>query len=115
LKGNKFGLVFNRLPSLEILEKLNFYSAIIGFVLLSAAMAIGIIWLPGAFPKFSYFDPKLVCTFIVWVIYGCGISSKLFGRLYGKKAIIFSLIGFSVAIISLIVTNSLAKTFHSFY
>jgi ABC-type uncharacterized transport system permease subunit len=115
LKGNKFGLIFNRLPSLEILEKLNFYSAIIGFVLLSAAMAIGIIWLPSAFPKFSYFDPKLVGTFIVWVIYGYGISSKLFGRLYGKKAIIFSLIGFSVAIISLIVTNSLAKTFHSFY
>jgi len=115
LKANKFGVVFNRLPSLEILERLNFYSAIIGFILLSIAMAIGIIWLPGAFPKFSYFDPKLVGTFIVWVVYGAGISSKLLGRLYGKKAIIFSLIGFSFAIISLIVTNSLAKTFHSFY
>src|ERR1035437_10314024 len=32
LKGNKFGLVFNRLPSLVILEKLSFHSAIIGFV-----------------------------------------------------------------------------------
>ena len=115
LKANKFGLVFNRLPSLEILEKLSFYSAVIGFVLLSIAMVIGIIWLPKAFPKFSYFDPKLIGTLFVWLIYGIGIASKLFGNIYGKKVILFSLIGFIVAISSLIVTNTLAKTFHSFY
>ena len=115
LKANKFGLVFNRLPSLEILEKLSFYSAVIGFVLLSIAMIIGIIWLPKAFPDFSYFDPKLIGTIFVWIIYGIGIASKLFGNLYGKKVILFSLIGFVVAISSLIVTNTLAKTFHSFY
>lgn len=115
LKANKFGLIFNRLPNLEILEKLSFNSAVIGFVLLTIAIIIGIIWLPTAFPHFSYFDPKLIGTFFVWIIYGIGISSKLFGSLYGKKAILFSLIGFVVAISSLIVTNTLAKTFHSFY
>ncbi len=115
LKTNKFGLIFNRLPNLEILEKLSFYSAVIGFVLLSIAMIIGILWLPKTFPKFSYFDPKLIGTIFVWLIYGIGITSKLFGNLYGKKVIIFSLIGFVVAIISLIVTNTLARTFHSFY
>ena len=115
LKANKFGLVFNRLPSLEILEKLSFYSAVIGFVLLTVAMIIGILWLPKAFPNFSYFDPKLIGTIFVWLVYGIGIASKLFGNLYGKKAILFSIIGFIVAISSLIVTNTLAKTFHSFY
>lgn len=115
LKANKFGLVFNRLPSLEILEKLSFYSAVIGFVLLTLAIIIGIIWLPGAFPNFSYLDLKLIGTLFVWLIYGLGITGKLFGKLYGKKAILFSLIGFVVAICSLIVTNTLAKTFHSFY
>lgn len=115
LKSNKFGLIFNRLPSLEILEKLTYYSAIIGFVLLSFAIVIGLIWLPNAFPNFSYLDPKLIGTFFVWLVYGIGIISKLLGNLYGKKVILFSLIGFAVAIISLIITNSLAKTFHSFY
>lgn len=115
LKSNKFGLIFDRLPSLEILEKLSFFSMVIGFVLLTFAIVIGILWLPSAFPKFSYFDPKLVGTFFVWFVYGVGIVNKLFGSLYGKKVILFSLIGFIVAIISLIVTNTLATTFHSFY
>jgi ABC-type uncharacterized transport system permease subunit len=115
IKANKFGLVFDRLPSLEYLEKLSFYSMIIGFVLLTLAIVIGIIWLPAAFPLFSYSDPKLVGTMLVWVVYGIGICLKLFGNLYGKKVITFSLVGFLFAIMSLIITNSLAKTFHSFY
>ncbi len=115
LKSNKFGLIFDRLPSLEILEKLSFFSMVIGFVLLTFAIVIGIIWLPSAFPKFSYFDPKLIGTLFVWFVYGVGILSKLLGSLYGKKVILFSLIGFVVAIMSLIITNTLAKTFHSFY
>ena len=115
LKANKFGLIFNRLPSLEILEKLSFYSAVIGFLLLTVAIIIGIIWLPSAFPNFSYFDPKLIGTFFVWIVYGIGILRKLFGNLYGNKVIFFSLTGFAVAIISLIITSTLGKTFHSFY
>ena len=59
--------------------------------------------------------------------YGEGISGILteqnqawyykenLGKLYGKKVIIFSLIGFVIAIISLLISNVIAETFHSFY
>lgn len=115
LKANKFGLIFNRLPNLEILEKLSFYSLLIGFVLLTFATVIGIVWLPSAFPDFSYSDPKLIGTAFVWIVYGTGIVSKLLGNWYGKKIIIFSLCGFVLAMVSLILTSTLANTFHSFY
>jgi len=115
IRLNKFGLIFDRLPSLEILEKMSFYSAIIGFVLLTIAIIIGIIWLPRAFPNFSYADPKLIGTSIVWIIYGIGIFTKLFGKLKGKKVIMLSIVGFVIAIFSTIVTNFLARSFHSFY
>ena len=115
LKANKFGLIFNRLPSLEILEKLSFYSLLIGFTLLSVAIIIGIVWLPSAFPDFRYTDPKLVGTAFVWIVYGAGIISKLAGKWYGKKVIIFSLCGFVLAMLSLILTSTLANTFHAFY
>lgn len=115
LKSSKFGLIFNRLPSLEILEKLSFNSLLIGFVLLTIAIVIGIIWLPTAFPNFSYGDPKLIGTGIVWIIYGAGILSKFLANWYGKKVILFSLAGFLFAVISLILTTTLATTFHSFY
>jgi ABC-type uncharacterized transport system permease subunit len=115
LKAQKFGLIFERLPSLDTLEKLSLYSAIIGFVLLSISIAMGFIWLPDAFPNFSYFDPKLIGTILVWIVYGYGFIRKFASNWYGRKTISFSLIGFVIAIASLIITNTLAKTFHSFY
>ena len=115
IKLSRFGLIFNRLPSLEVLEKLNFYSVLIGFILLTISILIGFIWLPSAFPDFSYSDPKLISVSIVWLVYFVGIIAKLFAKLYGKKVIIFSLVGFIVAIISLLISNVIAESFHSFY
>lgn len=115
IKLNKFGLIFDRLPNLEILEKLSFYGAIFGFVLLSLTITIGIIWLPRAFPDFSYTDPKLIGTGIVWILYGIGILSKIFGKWRGKKVVSLSIIGFVIAILSTMVTNFLSRSFHSFY
>ena len=115
IKSNKFGIIFNRLPSLETLEKLSFYSVVIGFILLTIAIVIGAIWLPKAFPDFNHFDPKLIATSLVWIIYGIGISAKIIAKWYGKKVIIFSLIGFGLAISSMILTNLFEQSFHNFY
>ncbi|MBK7105661.1 MAG: cytochrome c biogenesis protein CcsA [Ignavibacteriae bacterium] len=115
IKFNRYGLIFKRLPSLEILEKLNFYSVLIGFILLTISILIGFIWLPIAFPKISYVDPKLISVSIVWLVFGIGILTKLIAKWYGKKVILFSLIGFVIAILSLLASNVFAQTFHSFY
>jgi len=114
LKHNRFGLIFNRLPNLEVLEKMSYYSAIIGFILLSTAIIIGIIWLPRAFPDFSFIDPKLIGTSLVWVLYGFGIGTKIFVKWKGKKLILLSITGFVIAILTTIVSNFLAISFHSF-
>ena len=115
LKHNRFGLIFNRLPNLEVLEKLSFYSAVIGFILLTISITIGIIWLPKAFPGFSYFDPRLIGSGLVWLLYFGGIASKIIVKWKGKKLILLSITGFLIAIFSTIITNFLAKSFHSFY
>ncbi len=115
IKLNKFGLIFERLPSLETLEKLSFYSVVIGFVLLTFSIIIGIIWLPEAFPNFSFFDPKLISTFIVWFVFGFGIVMKTFFGWYGKKVIKFFLAGFILMLLSMFLFNILADSFHSFY
>ncbi len=115
LKLNKFGLIFERLPNLEILERMSFTSAIIGFIFLTFAIVIGLIWLPRAFPDFSYLDPKLIGTGFVWVLYFIVIFSKVFGKWQGRKVVVISIVGFLVAIFSTILTNFLANSFHSFY
>lgn len=115
LKQNKFGLLFDRLPNLEILEKLCFYSAVIGFILLTIAIIIGVIWLPQSNLNFSYADPKLLGTLLIWIIYGLGILRKIYGNLRGRKLVIVSIVGFILTISSTILSNFLAKSFHSFY
>lgn len=115
IKFGNFGLIFNRMPSLETLEKLSFNALLIGFTLLTVAIVIGAIWLPSAFPDFSYTDPKLISTGIVWIIYGAGIITKLSAQWYGKKVIYFSLVGFAFMIASMSLTNIFSSSFHSFY
>ena len=115
IRMKNYGLFFKRLPNLESLEVLSFKSLIIGNVLLTIAIFIGVIWLPSAFPDFSYFDPKLISTGLVWAIYSVGIFLFIKGNWFGKNLIYFSLAGFVIAISSMILSNILASSFHSFY
>lgn len=114
IKLNQFGLIFNRLPSLEMLEKLAVNSVIVGFALLTIAILIGTIWLPSAFPNFSLLDPKLLSTAVVWLIYGVGIITRYTTGLYGKKFMIYSITGFVAALIALSTTGILGSSFHQF-
>jgi HemX protein len=98
-----------------VLERLSYLSAVIGFVLLTIAIVIGVIWLPKAFPNFSLSDPKIISSFFVWLLYGLGIASKSLGKIRGKKIVVLSIVGFVMAIMSTMISNFLAKSFHSFY
>ena len=115
IRVRKFGLFFDKLPSLETLEKMSFYSVIIGFILLTIGIVIGIIWLPSAFPNFKYYDPKIVASGVIWLVYGGGIATKIIFKIYGKKFIISSLVGFVLIVLSLIATTLISSSFHSFY
>ena len=83
--------------------------------MLSVAIIIGVLCLPKAFPNFSYVDPKLIGTAIVWILYGVGILSKVLGKWQGKKVVTLSIVGFLIAILSTMVTNFISQSFHSFY
>jgi ABC-type uncharacterized transport system permease subunit len=114
IKLNQFGLIFNRLPSLEMLEKLAVNSTIIGYILLTIAILIGTVWLPTAFPNFSYLDPKLIATGAVWLLYGIGLTIRFSWGLYGKKFMLFSVTGFVVAMLALAITGIFGSSFHHF-
>jgi len=114
LKSNNFALLFNRLPNLEILEKLTLYSIIIGFILLSISILFGFVWLPSAFPEFSYFDAKIISTVMVAIIYGLAIFLNTKRIVVGKRFAKFSIYGFIFSILSLMFTGMLLNSFHNF-
>jgi len=115
IKSNQFGVIYKRLPNLEMLERMSFTATVFGFVLLSIAIVVGIIWLPKAVQNFSYTDPKLFGTFAIWVIYAVGLAAKKLAGWQGRRIIVLSMFGFAIAMFSITIINVFFSKFHNFY
>jgi ABC-type uncharacterized transport system permease subunit len=115
LKRGSFGSFFSHLPSLESLEHMSINGAIIGFGFMSAAILIGVNTLPKVYKDFSYFDPKLVATVLVWIVYAVSLAAKYILRLEGRRVIAISTGGFILALLSMAVVNPFLSSFHRFH
>lgn len=115
IKSSRFGVIYSRLPNLEMLEKMSHKAEVFGFVMLTIAITIGLFWLPRAFENFSYWDPKLVGTLFIWILYAIGLGAKKKLGWQGRKTMIISLIGFGFVFLSMTVVNLYFSGFHSFY
>lgn len=115
IKSTRFGLIYKRLPNLETLEKMSHKSEVFGFWMLTVAIAIGLVWLPMAFENFSYWDPKLIGSLVIWFIYAVGLTAKWSLGWQGRKTMILTLVGFGFVFLSMTVINMYMSGFHSFY
>ena len=114
IKNHNYGTYFNKLPSLESLGNMSFIALVAGYVILSFSILIGAIWLPIAFPEFTHYDPKLLSTIFIWLVYSIGIAAKFIFKWYGKKVIYFSIIGCIILIISMLIPFVFTSSFHNF-
>ncbi len=115
IKSSQFGLIYKRLPNLEMLERMSFTAIIFGFILLTIAIIVGLIWLPRAIENFSYGDPKLFGTLAIWLIYCVGLIAKKIGGWQGKRIMVLSVVGFAFALFSITIINMFFSGFHKFY
>jgi len=115
LKRARFGLVYERLPNLESLEKMTMTSVVAGFFLLTLAIGFGAIWLSHSFTDVPYFDPKLVGTVLIWLIYGAGIVAKTTFSWQGRRMMVLSIFGFLISFLSMTIVNMYSNTFHKFH
>jgi len=115
IKSTRFGLIYNRLPSLEMLEAMSHRSEVFGFAALSIAIGIGLVWLPRVFDTFSYWDPKLVGTLAIWLLYAVALGAKRSLGWQGRKTIVISLVAFGFVFLSMTVINLYLSGFHSFH
>lgn len=115
LKRGKYGTFYRHMPSLESLERLSTAATAVGFAFLSAAIGIGVFWLPRVFENFSYADPKLVATGLIWLIYLGVLVARYVARMDGRRVVTLSLGGFVIAVFSMTVVNALFSGFHRFF
>ena len=93
LKSGEFGLVFERLPSLDVLSAMVlFRSTFIGWLALSGTILVGVLMSVEYFPNF-YQDPKFLTTILVWVVYGATVVAYVGLKWQGTRSVYGSLAG----------------------
>ena len=115
MKTANFGKMYERLPNLETLETMSHRAEVLGFVMLSVAILIGLFWLPRVFADFSYWDPKLVGSVVIWMLYAVGLAAKRRFGWQGRRMMILTLVAFCFVFLSMTVINLYLSGFHSFH
>ncbi|MBA4349474.1 MAG: c-type cytochrome biogenesis protein CcsB [Thermodesulfovibrio sp.] len=114
LKSKHLGGLFQKLPSLQVLDEINYRLITIGFPLLTLAIISGVLWAESAWGRFWRWDPKEVWSLITWFIYALILHMRLTAGWRKKRAAILSVIGFIVVLFTFFGVNLLLKSLHSF-
>jgi ABC-type uncharacterized transport system permease subunit len=119
LKGSKVGLVFRRLPSLEVLGRLNWNAMVVGWLSLTLAILIGIVWVAGLQSRGEITgnflaDPKFLSTVAIWALYGLCLSGRLVFRWPSRRLATISLVSFVLMLCSTMVITFFMESFHRF-
>lgn len=113
LKRRRFGVIFDRLPSLDVLTRMSLIAATVGVGFLGAAITLGVVWARLEFPGFVS-DPKVVMTVAVWLTYGLILLAHRYLKWSRRRVIELSLVAFVLLIASVLATVLGLPSFHSF-
>jgi cytochrome c-type biogenesis protein CcsB len=114
VKSKRLGGLFERLPSLQILDEINYRLITIGFPLLTLAIITGILWAESAWGSYWNWDPREVWSLITWFIYAIVLHARLIAGWRGKRAALLSIIGFLTILIAFFGIKLLQKGLHVF-
>jgi cytochrome c-type biogenesis protein CcsB len=114
IKTKSFGLLFRRLPSLEMLDSLNYFCITFGFPLFTIGLISGFIYAGAVWRSYWHWDPKEVLSVVTWLIYAVLLHERLAVGWRGKRAAIMAIIGFSAILVTFVGASVLLKGHHSF-
>lgn len=114
VKSKHLSGLFQKLPSLQSLDEINYRLISLGFPLLTLAIITGVIWANTAWGTYWRWDPKEVWSLITWLIYALVLHLRLTVGWRGKKAAGLSIIGFILVIFTFFGVNLLLKGLHAF-
>ena len=114
LKHHKVGFMYYRLPSLEILDEMNYKIISLGFIPLTLGILSGSVWAEYVWGAFWSWDPKQTWSLITWFVYAALLHGRLTIGWRGRKAAIIAIIGFMAVIFTFLGVNLLLGGKHGF-
>jgi len=110
LRRRKLGLLFSKLPALDVLSQLQRTSVITGVSALTVATVLGLIWAKQHWG--TYWDPKVLFTFLIIGLYLFTLFPGRAGG--GKKNAVLSIAGFILLLFSYSIVNLFISQEHTF-
>ncbi len=115
LSHKRIGRLFHRLPPLEDLDRLGHRTVLLGFLLLTIAIAAGALWARQEWGVSWIWEPKAVWALSSWIVYAGYLVARRRGKWRGERAAWLATVGFAVSIASFLGTNYLlASGRHAF-
>ncbi len=114
LKRHRVGGLYHRLPSLDLLDRINYRSLTIGFPLLTLGIITGAVWAEYAWGAYWQWDPKETWSLITWFIYAALVHARLTVGWRGRKAAYLSIAGFLAVLFTFLGVNLLLGGLHSY-
>jgi len=102
------------LPSLSLLDEINYRSIVIGFPMLTLGIITGAAWANYAWGSYWSWDPKETWSLITWFVYAAFLHARLTRDWRGKKTAILSVIGFLFVLFTYFGVNYLISGLHSY-
>lgn len=102
-----------RLPSLEVLDRMQFRAMLFGFTFLTLGIAVGGALASARLTGQWTFDPKVAFTATIWLWYAVALQVRLVAGWRGRLSALFSIVGFAGMIFSLVGLNFLIGGFHA--
>ncbi len=122
LNRRQFGLLFRRLPPLDVLERMSIGAVKIGVPLLFLALCLGHLWMydladrvsPEMASQLSPWDPKIMVSWVIFLGYLVGLAGNLFLGWRGKRMNILAVVAFLTIISTFGLMHHFVPSFHDF-
>jgi ABC-type transport system involved in cytochrome c biogenesis permease subunit len=124
IKAKHLGFFYARLPSLQVLDRMNQRAIVIGWIFLTVGMIVGGIWAAQArggyssgdprVQAMSVQDPKIFVALLCWMVYSFELFAARRIGWGGRRTAYLSAIGFAIVLLNFVPVSYFFTASHNF-
>lgn len=98
VRRKQLGGIFQRLPSLDVLDTVSFRSVTIGFPLFTVGVVTGALWAQRLHPSHPILTPAQVVALLAWIVFASVLVLRVVAGWRGRRAALGTIMGFLCAV-----------------
>jgi ABC-type transport system involved in cytochrome c biogenesis permease subunit len=124
IKAKHLGFFYARLPSLQVLDRMNQRAIVIGWIFLTVGIIVGAFWAAQArggydagdprVQAMSLQDPKIFVALLCWMVYSFELFAARRIGWGGRRAAYLSALGFAIVLVNFLPISYFLTKSHNF-